>query len=220
MCAPAGQCPWWMSLYGSLTPNRLCSCPAMMDRTGGQTPKKYTHTHTQSWFIHIFILKCSFGSSSDSADVTRHGLCTNYVWDSCEWWGPCQQPHRQPSQRGRQAESITQHKQVRSVQNSSWVGARNGLVVRKQHLWTKMDACLTPESSLLCLPRLLNFPAIYLLEGKQILVSWWPSDRDLSYIPHCPRAWIHSGTFVGGHHSSSCLTKPIQSFASVTKICH
>lgn len=98
------------------------------------------HTHTQSWFIHNVVQKCSFGSSRDSADVTGHGLCTNYVWDSCEWRGPCQQSHRLPSKRGRWAESIPQHKQARSVQNRSRVCARNGLVVRKQHLWTKMDA--------------------------------------------------------------------------------
>lgn len=95
------------------------------------------HTHTQSWFIHNVVQKCSFGSSRDSADVMGHGLCTNYVWDSCEWRGPC---HRLPSKRGRRAESIHQHQQARSVQNRSRVCARNGLVVKKQHLWTKMDA--------------------------------------------------------------------------------
>lgn len=132
-------------------------------------------THTQRWFIHNVFQKCSFGSSRDSADVMGHSLCTNYVWDSCEWRGPCQLSHHLPSKRGRQAESIPQHQRARSVQNSIWVCARNGLVVRKQHLWTKMDDCLTLGSCLLRLPRLLNFPTIYLFTGKEILGSWWPS---------------------------------------------
>lgn len=65
--------------------------PPMMDRTGGHThTRTHTHTHT-SWFIHNVVQKCSFGSSRDSADVTGHGLCTNYVRDSCEQTGPRQQ---------------------------------------------------------------------------------------------------------------------------------
>lgn len=190
---------------------QLSPCP-MMDRTGGHTHiKTHTHTHTQSWFIHNVVQKCSFGSSRNRADVMGHGLCTNYVWDSCERRGPCQLSRRLPSKRGRQAESIPQHQWARSVQNSSWACARNGLVVRKQHLWTKMDACLTLGSCLLRLPRLLNFPTIYLFTGKEILASWLPSG--LTWIPHSPHglnpAWnlcCRSSLFLSLTHSISCLS--------------
>lgn len=128
---------------------------------------KNAHSHTKSWFIHNVFLKCSFGSSMDTADVTGHGLCTNYVWDSCEWRGPCQKSHHLLSKRGRQAESIPQHQQARFIQSRSRVCARNGLEVKKQHLWTKMDACLTSGSDLLYLHRLLNFPTIYLITGQK-----------------------------------------------------
>lgn len=150
-------------------------------------------TYTQSWFMHNVVQKCSFGSSRDSADVTRHGLCTNYVRDSCEWRGPCQPRHCVPSKRGRQAESIPQHHKARSVQNSSWVCARNGLVVRQQHLWTKMDTCLTLRAPLLCPSWRLNFPLIYLFTGEEIFVSWWP--LCLKHIP-CSPHWfcIQPGT--------------------------
>lgn len=92
MCAPVGECLWWITLTGSLTPSRLHSCfppPFMMDTTGGHAHKKAkSHTHTQSWFIRIFFpLKCSFGRGVDTTDVTGHGLCTNYVQDSCECGG-------------------------------------------------------------------------------------------------------------------------------------
>lgn len=112
---------WWMWMH---LPLRMCSCvdqlgsvhdgcrslvawrqtdsAAVPHRRDGQN--RWTHTykniHTQSWFIHNVVQKCSFGSSRDSADVTRHGLCTNYVWDSCERRGPHQQSHRLASKRG------------------------------------------------------------------------------------------------------------------------
>lgn len=157
MCGPAGQCPWWMSLYGSLTPNRHRSCPTMMDRAGGD---RHTNTHTHKVDSYTILLR-----TRNSADVTGHGLCTNYVRDSCGWWGPCQR-QRLPSKGGRQAESITQHQQAKSVENTSWVCATNGLVVRKRRLWTKIEACLTPAYSLLCLTGRRHFPAIYLFTGK------------------------------------------------------
>lgn len=52
----------------------------------------HTVKHTTLIHSHVF-LNCSFGYSKDRADVTGHGLCTNYVRDSCEWRGPRQQTH-------------------------------------------------------------------------------------------------------------------------------
>lgn len=108
---------------------------------------KNTRSHTQSWFIHNVLLTWSLGSSKDAADVTGLGLCTSYVRDSCEWRGLCQQSHRLLSKTERQAESIPQHQQARFIWNRSRVCARNGWEVKKQHLWSWMDARLTPGSS-------------------------------------------------------------------------
>lgn len=165
------------------------SPPYMMDTTGGHThiqePYALSHTYTQRWFINNIFPNCSFGSGKHTADVTGHSLCTNYVWDSWEWRGPCQQSHYLLPKRKRQMESILQHQRARSVQNRSRACARNGLAARKRHLWTKMDAHLTPASSLLCLHGLLNFPNIHLITGEKILVSWRPSSpRGIPHIPH------------------------------------
>lgn len=57
MCAPAGERPWWMSLTGSLTPNRLHSCPPHIwwtQQVDIHTYKNHTlsHTHTHTTLIH------------------------------------------------------------------------------------------------------------------------------------------------------------------------
>lgn len=99
------------------------------------------HSKIQNCLVHVF-LKCSFGSTKDTADVIGHGLCTNYVWDSCDCRGSCQQSNHLLPKEG----NNLQHQQAGLVKNRSRVCARNGLAVRKRHLWIKMDAHLTNSS--------------------------------------------------------------------------
>lgn len=49
----------------------------LTDATGGHMEEP-TEQHTTLIHSHVF-LNCSFGYSKDRADVTGHGLCTNYV---------------------------------------------------------------------------------------------------------------------------------------------
>lgn len=98
MCAPAGWCPWWMTLTGCLTPNRLHIHPRHPSIWWTQQVEPWRNQRgvkdTSLIHSHVF-LNCSFGYSKVRADVTGHCLCTNYVWDSCERRGPHQRTHLQ-----------------------------------------------------------------------------------------------------------------------------
>lgn len=146
MCAPVGECLWWITLTGSLTPSRLHSCfppPFMMDTTGGHAHKRaksHTHTHTKLIHSHFFPPKMLIwpwrGHHGCNRTRLVYKLCTRQLWA----WRHCQQSHHVHVHmyRSTGAESIPQHQQDRLLPNRSRVCARNGLEARKQHLRPKM----------------------------------------------------------------------------------
>lgn len=99
---------------------------------------------------------------------------------------PASKVHRLPSKRGRQPESIPQHQRARSVQSRSRVCARNGLAVRKQHLWTKLDPCPTLGSSLQCLPKVSpkTFKPYISVQEKKYLSLGGLVVRRIAHSPH------------------------------------